>query len=260
MAFCRVHLSAVVFAVYLTIAVCGCASSGGKKTYTATERARMLVDIANAALMEGDAIGALQNLLRAEKEDPKLPEIYHSKALAYFAKHDLKTAISEVKKALKLFPEYPDANNTFGKFLIDQGNYEAAVKPLSLAAVNPLYRDAFKAYTNLGILYYRRGNYTQASVNLDKAIQAAPNSACIALYYRGHIRLRESRLNEAIASYDQATRKYCVSFVDAHLALGIAYEKTRQYAKAREKFLEIQQRYPNTETAEKAVSHLRYLP
>ena len=249
-----------MFSTCLALVFWGCASSGGKKTYTGTERARMFVEIANAALIEGDAIGALQNLARAEAEDSKLPEIYHSKALAYFAKNELKTAIIEVKKALKFFPEYPDANNTYGKFLIDQGNYEAAVQPLTIAAANPLYRDAFKAYTNLGILYYRRGDYNRALVNIDKAIRSAPNSACIAYYYRGHIQLRESRLNEAISSYDQATKKYCVSFVDAHLALGIAYEKNRQYDKARRKFIEIQQRYPDTEIATQAISHLRYLP
>jgi TolA-binding protein len=95
---------------------------------------------------------------------------------------------------------------------------------------------------------------------LNRAVLDAPNQACIALYYRGHIKLREAKFDEAIHDYDQATRKTCAKFGEAHLALGIAYEKNRQFELARKTFLEIQKRYPNTKLAEQALDQLRYLP
>ncbi|HLE00756.1 MAG TPA: tetratricopeptide repeat protein [Bdellovibrionota bacterium] len=235
-------------------------TSSEKKPLTKSERARLLVEVANGALLEGDPIGALQDLAKAEAEDPKLPEIYHSKALAYHAKRDLKRALVEARHAVKLFPPYAEANNTLGKLLIDAGQYEEAVSPLLVAADNPLFRDAYKALTNLGILYYRRGQLEQSLSYLDRAIESEPQVACIAYYYRGHLRLKESRFKDAVRDYDLATRKYCGGFADAHLALGIAYEQNRQFDLARKKFLEVQQRYPDTKIAEQAMSHLRYLP
>src|SRR4051812_40591078 len=73
----------------------GCASESGlqKKTFSKAERARMLVEIANGALLEGDPTGALQNLAHAEQLDSTLPELHHSKAVAYFTKRNLNLAI-----------------------------------------------------------------------------------------------------------------------------------------------------------------------
>jgi Tfp pilus assembly protein PilF len=220
----------------------------------------MLVDIANGALNEGDSTGALENLLAAEKEDPKLAVLHHSKALAFYAKQDLATALIEARKAVELQPDYSDANNTLGKLLMDASKADEAIAPLTRAASDPLYRQNFKPLTNLGILFYRRGNYIRASEYLSRAITAAPNGACVAFYYRGHIRLSESKFREAVEDYDSAGKRVCAGFADAHLAMGIAYERGKQYEMARKKYLEIQQRYPNTKVAEQAISHLRFLP
>jgi Tfp pilus assembly protein PilF len=241
----------------------GCATEPEQTTHKeldSTEKAVMLIKIGNGALVEGDPTGALQNFARAEEEDADLPELHHSKALAYFAKHDLKRAIDSARQAVKLKPNYADANNTLGKLLLEAGDYKDAVGPLNIAAKDPLYRESFKAWTNLGILNYRQNSFAQAENYLNRAVLDAPNQACIALYYRGHIKLREAKFDEAIHDYDQATRKTCAKFGEAHLALGIAYEKNRQFELARKTFLEIQKRYPNTKLAEQALDQLRYLP
>jgi Tfp pilus assembly protein PilF len=220
----------------------------------------MLIEIANSAIIEGDAIGALENLMRAEKEDSELPELYHSKALAFFMKKDLQSAIAQARKAVELKPDYSDANNTLGKLLIDAGRPDQAIAPLELAAKDPLYREAYKPLTNLGILYYRRGTYDRAEQYLTKAINEVPSGACVAYYYRGHLRLRESRFREAQLDYDNAGKRVCAGFADARLALGIAYERGKQYEMARKTFVEVTNRFPNTQVAEQAMQHLRFLP
>jgi Tfp pilus assembly protein PilF len=220
----------------------------------------MLVEIANGALVEGDPTGALQNLAQAEQIDDDLPELHHSKALAYFAKHDLNSALSSAKKAVEIRPTYTDAQNTFGKLLIDAGNYQEAEGHLELAAKDPLNRDAYKAWTNLGILKFRLGNYSLAENFINRAIQDAPNRACVAYYYRGHIQLNEKKVSDAIESYGLATKKACAKFGEAQFALGLAYQKNRQYQLARKAFLEIQERFPNTKLAERALDQLKYIP
>lgn len=243
----------------------GACATGGpgkheKKEPSRTERARMLVEVANGALSEGDPTGALENLLRAEREDAKLPELHHSKALAFFMKHDLPAATAEARKAVELKEDYTEANNTLGKLLMDQGKALEATPFLSRAANDPIYRESYKPLTNLGILEYRRGDTAGASRYFSRAIEAAPSLACIAYYYRGHIHMKDSRFREAVADYDNAGKKACAGFADAHLAMGLAYERNKQFDLARKKYLEIQNRYPNTKVAEQAVSHLRYLP
>jgi Tfp pilus assembly protein PilF len=236
----------------------GCAS--GPRKLSSTEKARLYLDVAAAALQEGDATSALANLISAEKEDSSLPEIYHAKAIAFYLKQDLPTAVVEVSKAVRMKPDYSDAHNTLGKILLDLGKFDQAIPHFEKAAKDPLYRDSFKPLTNLGVLHYKRGELGKSEENLNRAISAGTDKACIAYYYRGHLRLKQSKFRDAIRDYDNATRKFCASFADAHFALGIAYEYAKQYGQARKKYVEVQKRYPATKLADQAMDRLRGLP
>ncbi len=251
-----------IFLVVLgSVSIQGCASEKKKASeMSRSDRARMLIEVANGALLEGDPTGALQTLTQAESVDSSLPELHHSFALAYFRKHDLKRAIQSAKRAIELKPEYPEANNTLGKLLIENDQLLEAVAPLERAARNPLSREAYKAWTNLGIVSYRLGDLPQAEKMMDNAITEAPMAACVAFYYRGQIKLRNNDVKSAISDYDRATRKICASFGDAYLALGIAYEQSKQYELARKTFLEVEKRFPNTKIAEQAMDRVRFLP
>lgn len=236
----------------------GCAS--GPRKYSDTEKARLQLEAAFAALGDNDPIAAMQALATAEKLDPKLPEIFHVRSLAYSLRGEPKRAIEEATKALDLRPDYPEVSNTLGKLYMDIGRPDEALPHLKRSAEDPLYRDSYKALTLLGILYYRRGELAVSSSYLSKATVADASRACLAHYYLGHVSMKQGKFREAIQSYDHATRKFCVSFADAHLALGIAYERNREYAKARQKFLDIKSRYPETSVADQAMTRLRGLP
>ncbi len=253
---------------FLVLAFCvvfiGCAqmmgTSGGHKPLSATERARLLVEVANGSLVEGDSTGALQSLAQAESYDPKLPELHHTRALAYYAKKDLKRAIEEAKKAVDLYPTYSEANNTLGKIYLDLGRYNEAEPPLIQASHDTLYRDAYKAYTNLGILYYRKENYKKSEESLNHAVTEFQKGACVAYYYLGHISLIENKYGDAEKNYSLATKKFCAGFAEAHLALGLIYEKNKEYEKARKKFIEIKRNFSDTKYADQAMDQLKYIP
>jgi Tfp pilus assembly protein PilF len=237
-----------------------CATPHKKTELTDAQRARLPLQVADGALIENDPTAALEACMQAEAVDPTIPEIYNSKALAYYAKQDFQSALLSAQKAVKLAPGYPDGNNTLGKILLDMGRLNEAVAPLSRAANEPLNREAYKPQTTLGILYYRENNYSKASTYFEKAIQSGGDQACIAYYYRGHLKLRDGHYSEAIRDYKQATQKMCAGFADAHLAIGITYERTRQYDLARRTYLEVEQRYPNTKAADQAINLMRALP
>ena len=259
-----VSLRFLVFLQCATIAsagiLSGCASTEKRHTLSGKERAAMLAEVAAGSLNEGDPTGALATLLEAEQYDPKSSYIQHLKGLAYFYKNDSETATVCVRKAVELDPSYTDANNTLGKLLLDSGAYSEAQKYLEKAVKDPLYRDSYKPQTNLGVLHYKRGELAQAEIHLNKAILDFAQGACVAYYYRGQIRLTHSNFKEAIDDFDKATKKYCGGFEDAHFAIGLAYQRSKQFEKARRKFVEIQKTFPDTDVAKKAMDQLRYLP
>jgi tetratricopeptide (TPR) repeat protein len=218
------------------------------------------LDAGNAALVEGDATGALQNLVRGEALDSSIPELYHSKAIAYFGKHSLTDAVEAARQAVRLRPNYSDANNTLGKLLMDSKQYPEAVAPLLSAAQDTLYRDSFKAWTNLGILKFQVGDMHEAKVYFERAILDAPQKSCIAYFYRGQMLEKEDHLQDAIEDYQRGSKRLCALYGDAQFALGVAYGKNKNYQGARKVFLDIHERFPNTSLSEKAMLALRDLP
>jgi type IV pilus assembly protein PilF len=246
----------------LIAALSACASSG-KSKLSGSEKSRMLVEAAAAAKAEGDLVGALQFLSDAEQLDGSQAELHHLRAIVLNLKRERELAIESVRRALEIQPKYSDAMNTLGRLLMDQGSASAtaeAEKWLKKASSDLLYRDAWKAKTNLGIIHYRRADDTRALEYLNKAVDSSPLHACVAHYYIGHIKLKSGSFLDAARSYDRATQKFCAGFADAHLAEGVALERGREYEKARKKFVEVLKNFPNTIVAEQATNRLKGLP
>jgi Tfp pilus assembly protein PilF len=237
----------------------GCATATSKKELSPREHAQLHVDAANAALMENNLPKVFQFLQKAEEYDSAFAIIYHLRAIAFYMRNENAQALAEIKKGIQRAPNDVEMNNTYGKILLDAGDYKNAEAPLLKSANDPAYVDAYKAQTNLGILFYRQNNLEKARTYFDLAVASSP-SACIAQYYLGHIQLKQGKLVDATTSYDRATQKLCAGFADAHLALGIAYERNKQYDLARKKFVDIKQNFPNTKVAEQAMDRLTYLP
>jgi len=255
-----VFLKTLVAGSLTALVLAGCASTPGKKPLTEQERAELLLNVGNGSLMEGDPTGALQALLQSEAISPKMPEVHNSLALAYFAKKDYQLALKEAQTAVHLAPDYSDANNTLGKMYVDMGRYDQGLPYLLKAANNPLYRDAYKSLTNLGILFYRKGDFAHAATYFSKAIDANRDGSCVAHYYRGHLSLRAGDYADAIRNYQEATKKFCGGFADAHLAVGIVYEREKQYELARKTFLDVETRFPDSKVADEATQYLKGLP
>jgi TolA-binding protein len=132
--------------------------------------------------------------------------------------------------------------------------------PLKKAGENPVFRESYKANTNLGILYYRKGNFEAAEQRFQKAINDDPTNSCIAYYYRGHLAVRKKDIVEATKLYERATQKQCAAFADAHLALGMMHERSGRHEEARKKYLEIKQNFPESKASETAMERLKTLP
>jgi Tfp pilus assembly protein PilF len=249
-----------LIALFAVFSLAACATTPEGKKLSTEDRAQLIMNVAAGDIEEGDPTGALIALQQAENLVPKSPELHHLKSLAFYYKKDIDAAVLEARKTAALAPNYSDANNTLGKLLIDQARYPEAIPYLKKAADDYLYRDAYKAQTNLGILYYKMGNFAQAETALNRAIETNSVMACAAYYYRGQIHLKNSLFETAVRDFEKATQKLCGNFEDAQFAIGVAYLRSKQYALARKKFLEIQKLYPDSAVADKAMEQLRYIP
>ncbi len=257
-----IQLFLTTLLVALPLVGCGSASKydDGGNSKSPRERAQLLIEAANGSMIEGDPIGALQYLERAENLDAKYAPIYHAKALAFSHRKDFGRALVEMKKSVDLDPENPFALNTYGKFLLDSGRLDEAEAPLVKAGNNAIFRESYKANTNLGILYYRKNDFVRAEARFQKAINDDPTNSCIAYYYRGHLAVRKNDLAAAEELYQRASQKQCAAFADAHLAVGMMFERQGKYDDARKKYLELKQNFPDAKSTETAMERLKKIP
>lgn len=121
------------------------------------EQASQWVGVAATALEEGDVSGALQALQAAEDLNANDPQLHHVRALAFLKRNDVPTALQSARQASALAPRDSTIRTTLGKILMDAGKYNEAEKALIPAANDTLYRDSYRARTNLAIIYQRRG-------------------------------------------------------------------------------------------------------
>jgi Tfp pilus assembly protein PilF len=242
----------------LILGMTGCASLRSRES--SPSEAAKWVGLAEASLGDQDPVGALQALEKAEQIDADLPALHHVRALAYLARNDLSSAMPAIRRARELDLRDSSIATTMGKILMDAGRMAEAEQVLLQAARDPLYRGAFRARTNLGILNLRRDDLIAARLHLDRAIQDSPEQACVAHYFRGQVSIRQGRLREAIRDLERSTQKLCVGYAEAELLLGSTLISDKQYDRARRQFLEIRQRFPGTQWADAAMDRLRGLP
>ena len=255
---CRIQsLLAAIALIFIT----ACASDpNAPRSVSDKERVDALMDMAVAHVSENDPVGALQILAQVRDLNDALPEEYYLYALAYLQKNEIRLATESARHAVRLKPKYSAAKNTLGKLLLDQGKFAESEKYLLEAANDLLYREAYLAKTNLGILYFKRAEMPKSEMWLSRAIQDGGPLTCMASFYRGKIRLAENDLLSAERDFQQSSRQSCSGLSEAHIAIGQTLVRERKYDQARAKFLEIQRLFPSTAAYDKAAQYLREMP
>jgi Flp pilus assembly protein TadD len=143
-----------------------------------------------------DAIMALGNILRGRKAFGECAEVY-SKGVATIASPQKpnwlifyfrgicnerakkwEQAESDLKQALKLFPDQPHVLNYLGYSWIDQGiNLDEGMRMIR-RAVEQRPDDGY-IVDSLGWAYYRVGNYDEAVKHLERAVELKPDDPTI---------------------------------------------------------------------------------
>src|SRR3989338_9015377 len=144
----------------LCLGFCGllvsCATSE-KKANIASEQASLSLQMASDSIREGDHVSALAHLDEAEKLKPEWAEIDLSRSLVFYGKKDLERALSYASSAIQKDSTYSAAYNARGRIYLELSKWKEAEADLKIASSDLRYREAFQAFTNLGIVYYKTG-------------------------------------------------------------------------------------------------------
>ncbi len=141
-------------------------------------------------MQRGDYETALGKLEKALKQDSSSSTAHNTIAILYQRLNELGKAEHHYKQAVRLAPNYSEAQNNYGAFLCTQGRYDESVPRFLAALKNPLYRSKGQAYENAGLCTKLIPDEIQAEQYLRQALQINP-------------RLGKSLLAMAEISYEQ---------------------------------------------------------
>ena len=117
--------------------------------------------------------------------------------------------------------------------LAQQGKFDEAIGQLeALAAKQP---DTKELAHELGVIYYKKGDYLKAVANFKKALDENPGDS-EAIQLLGLSYYLAGRPADAIAPLEKVQTWYPSANVDASYILGICYMQTKDYASSRKAF------------------------
>lgn len=119
---------------------------------------------------------ALEEFHTAIERSPSYALAYNGLGLVNAALGDTKGAEAAFQQAIALQPTNSESRNNYGRFLCDQGQYEASQKEFLLALKNPLYKTPQVAYYNAGVCALRSQHLQQAETFFNQALQADANT------------------------------------------------------------------------------------
>lgn len=115
---------------------------------------------------------AIEAALRAVERRPSYWRNHSQLGFSYFRAGRFDQAISAYERVVQLQPDSARGHQTLGTALQSAGrNDEAMIEYEKAIAIRP----SFGAYSNVGTLYFWRGDYASAANNFERAVALSPN-------------------------------------------------------------------------------------
>jgi len=139
----------------------------------ALEQAMGLWQQGTARLLSGELEEAIQLFTRSLEIQPTA-EAYTFRGWAYSFEGRLEEAIEECRKAIATDPTFGNPYNDIGCYLMERGNLVEAALWFEKAKEAPRYEPRHFPYLNLGRLHAARGEFAQALVEFQGALERNP--------------------------------------------------------------------------------------
>jgi type IV pilus assembly protein PilF len=231
------------FALLAALAVFSGCATADRKTH---DRAMLHLQIGTGYLTNGQYPLAMQELLTAEQMDPNDPLILNNLGLAYYVRGKFKEAETKFRAAVRAEPKFSDAKNNLGRVLIETNRMQDAIKVLHEIEGDLTYNSPEKTLSNLGMAYFKLGQYKRAEDYLSRSLEIRRQSCTTADFY-GRTLLEMKRLVQSAQVLDQAI-EYCRAekFEEPIYFSAMSYFTLGERAKARARIEELLKDYPKS--------------
>lgn len=144
----------------------------------------------------------------------------------------IKSARYKYDKAVRLYPNFPDAQYALGRVDIQLGYYEEAIQ--ALTKVLELEPDRSEVRGDLGTAYYAMEDYTKAAGELNGALRDNPDDT-VAMYMLAKTYWKLDKHDKALQYYQKVLDKE-PSNIDCYFDMGLVSEEIGDNDKAIEYF------------------------
>lgn len=203
---------AAVALLAASLTACGTTSAGaqlrGDKQTNAEKAGELNKQLGTEYLKKGNLALAKEKLERAERYNPRDPEIHSVLAVLYARLGIPKEVDAHYKTAIRLAPKDPEISNNYAVYLCRNGRTDEGVKRFLEAAQNPLYRTPELAYSNAGVCLRSAKKYDEAAASFTRALQIRPNNAEAAFQFadleleRGDLAKSRQIIDRYLGMYD----------------------------------------------------------
>ena len=111
------------------------------------------------------------------RDRPTSAQVSKQVASEYIQEGEYDEAVTELKKALSMNPDFPDLHNLLGIAYANKGMKDDAIVEFNTALkINP---DYLKVHLNLALTYYEKGAYQESSRHLDRVMEKDPDNELV---------------------------------------------------------------------------------
>lgn len=176
-----------------------------------------------------DSEQSIQYYNQALKLNPRYPEAFSNKGLAYEKLGQFDDAVACYDKAIEINPKDARTYYNRGGVRAQRKQWNKAVNDYNKA--NYYHKKFPEAYLNIGAIYANLGNYEEAIFEYNKAIELNPDYAK-AYFHRGMTFISLRLYTEAIADLTRAI-EISPDFAEALHNRELAYNKLKEASKVK---------------------------
>jgi type IV pilus assembly protein PilF len=188
--------SSLVVGGVLSVLLAGCQTLGGLATDAESEsrdrvtasdetatakRARVRLELATAYFARGQLTTALDEVKQALNVNPNLPEAFNLRGLIYSAMGEMQLAEESYRRALQLNPRDGDTMHNLGWFYCQQRRYDDSERLFLQALDQSQYAGGTRTMLTRGVCQARAGRLAEAETTLSKAYELDAANAAIAV-------------------------------------------------------------------------------
>lgn len=142
----------------------------------ADRRSRVRMELASGYYARGQFETALDEVKLALAVKPDLPEAYNLRGLIYQSLGDDRLAEESYKRALQMSPGDPDVKHNYGWFLCQRQRIPEALVQFQQAIATPRYAGLARSLMTQGVCQARAGAYADAERSLVRSYELDASS------------------------------------------------------------------------------------